>query len=274
MTMEAEAFSEAPVSAEGLAVFINTQVIGRHILSEKIVDSTNRLAMDCGQQGAPEGLVAVADSQTGGRGRLDHAWFSPPGRNLYFSVLLRPQVAPAILPQLAMVAAVALRRALASLLPNLSCQLKWPNDVWMQGRKISGILCESACPTDGVPHVVIGIGLNVNVSMEELPEPLRNTATSLRILTGRGWNREQVLATVLNELERAVEVWLAAGSLRPFQTEWQRHSLLAGQMIRVDMLGNQLVGHAVGITDQGLLQVLIPDGTLRFVAAGDTHVVC
>ena len=149
-----------------------------------VTDSTNRVAMEMAENGATHGTVVVADAQTAGRGRMGRRWVSPAGKNLYVSLLLRPPVPAVDAPQLALVAGVALADAVEAV--GVPAALKWPNDLYCRGRKAAGILAEMASGPDGVRHVVIGVGLNVNVEEEDFPTELRGAATSLRILRREG----------------------------------------------------------------------------------------
>ena len=149
-----------------------------------VTDSTNRVAMEMAENGAKHGTVVVADAQTAGRGRMGRRWVSPAGKNLYVSLLLRPSVPTVDATRLALVAGVALADAVEAV--GVPASLKWPNDLYCGGRKAAGILAEMASDPDGVRHVVIGVGLNVNMEEADFPPDLRGTATSLRILRGEG----------------------------------------------------------------------------------------
>ena len=167
-----------------------------------VTDSTNRVAMEMAENGAKHGTVVVADAQTAGRGRMGRRWVSPAGKNLYVSLLLRPSVPTVDAPRLALVAGVALADAVEAV--GVPAALKWPNDLYCGGRKAAGILAEMASDPDGVRHVVIGVGLNVNVVEDDFPPDLRGTATSLRICAGRAFRRVDVLARLLDAFGDAV----------------------------------------------------------------------
>src|SRR5512143_704887 len=161
-----------------------------------VTDSTNRVAMEMAENGAKHGTVVVADAQTAGRGRMGRRWVSPAGKNLYVSLLLRPSVPTVDAPQLALVAGIALADAVEEV--GVPAFLKWPNDLYCGGRKAAGILAEMASDPDGVRHVVIGVGLNVNMEETDIPSDLRDKATSLRIHAGRVFRRVDVLARLLD----------------------------------------------------------------------------
>ncbi|MBR4125243.1 MAG: biotin--[Victivallales bacterium] len=234
-------------------------------------DSTNQVALDAAKSGAPEGLVVTAEIQTAGRGRQRRLWHSPPGRNLYFSVLLRPQCPQTRLPQLAMLAALALHRALRNRAPELQVALKWPNDLWLQGRKLSGILCECPPQFGDARAIVIGIGLNVNARREDFPPELQETATSMAIAAGHDFEREKILAEILNSLNELYNNWLNTNNLCIFLSEWQKHDLLLGKTITVQRPTDQLKGIVLGLTSEGLLRLDVPGRGEVVISAGDVH---
>ena len=170
--------------AKALQLRMAGKVIGRLLHYRETVDSTNRFAMGLAREGAPEGTVVLADRQTAGMGRLQRAWQSPPGCNLYLSVILRPPVAPPDASPITLLAGVAVAEAIASVCPAGVVGIKWPNDVQIRGRKVCGILTEMAT-AGGSRAVIIGIGLNVNIKRENFDPGHRDSATSLREETGR-----------------------------------------------------------------------------------------
>ena len=253
---------------------LETVRLGRsfHYLDE--TDSTNREAGDMAAAGAPEGAVVVAETQTGGRGRMNRTWFSPPGASLYFSVVLRPPIVPHRAPQISLVAALALARALELGDTELTVGFKWPNDLLIGDRKISGILCDMRAETDRVHWLVLGIGLNVNVRLEEFPEELRETATSLRRETGRVQPRVHVLARVLGCLERVYGQWLDDG-LSSLLPELEQRSVLNGSTIAVDSGREVIRGTVRGLSERGGI-VLEPGekgAGLREIVCGDIHIL-
>jgi BirA family transcriptional regulator, biotin operon repressor / biotin---[acetyl-CoA-carboxylase] ligase len=165
----------------------------------EVYPSTQRLL----QEHDPEGAVAVANEQTEGRGRLGRTWHAPAGTSVLVSVLLRPQLEPARLPELSLVAGGAVAEAIADV-TGIEPAIKFPNDVLVGGRKVAGILAESS---EG--RVVLGIGVNVNQSAAELPDDARLEPTSLRIETGQSIDRAELLAAILLRLERAYDAWVA-----------------------------------------------------------------
>ena len=264
------AVANVPLAAEVLP-HLKTSTLGRRIEYLDTVDSTNRAAGELARQGAGEGAVVVADSQSAGRGRMGRRWESPAGDNLYFSVLLTPNVEPARVPQLALVAAVAVHEGLAECCPEITAQIKWPNDILVGGRKVAGILCEASMEADRVHRVILGIGVNVNGS--SVPRSLRATATTLRLAGGREVSRPALLGAVINHLEARYEGWLRDGSLSGLLTYFERHSALNGRPVAAENLSGVVRGTARGIAPTGELVIETADGARLHLLAGDVHLL-
>ena len=252
--------------------YLQTRDFRRSLVCLETTGSTNFDAKTAAANGCEHGYTVVSDEQTTGRGRLDHEWISPAGINIYVSIVLRPHVAASCFPQIPIICAIALHRALAEMAPSVELALKWPNDLLTvhNKRKISGILCEGVTMKDRSLAVVTGVGINVNSSLEDFPENLRATVTSLKMETVRQWNREQVLAAFLNRFESVFDEWQDAASLRPFMDYWNSHDLLSGQTIAIEQGPQIEEGVARGIDDEGRLLLETPDG-MKLIHAGDVH---
>jgi len=249
---------------------LTTACLGRSLIWLPAVDSTNRRLAEEADAGAPEGLVVAADGQTAGRGRLDHTWWSPPGFTLAVSILLRPAVPLDQVASLALLLGLAVRRTLQALPAGLAPQLKWPNDVWLNGRKVGGILCDMRTESGRIRHVTAGIGVNVNGARQDFPPDLRDTATSLQRATGNPWNRAALLAALLNTLEPVYRIWEREG-LAPFLAEWRAADLLLGRDLVIEQGARRLVGRADGIEPGGALRLKQDNGEIQIVHAGDAH---
>lgn len=251
---------------EEVAPLLRSRVIGRPYLYFPEIDSTN-LYLRSRADALPEGAAVAADAQTRGRGRFQREWFSPPGGNLYLSVLLKPAVPPFLAPQLSLVAAAAVLRALHA----LGCEeagAKWPNDILWRGRKLSGILCEMDAESDVVRAVVVGIGMNINI--DAFPSGLKRTAVSLRTALGRPASAHAVAAGILNRLDTEYATWRRDG-LRESVRLLNRHSVLAGREAAVELPHGKIRGRAGEITDTGMLRVIAADGAVRDVASGEVR---
>jgi BirA family transcriptional regulator, biotin operon repressor / biotin---[acetyl-CoA-carboxylase] ligase len=220
---------------------------------------------------APEGTLVTAEAQSGGRGRMGRVWHSPPGSNLYLSVLLRPTGPTATIPPLTLLAGAALAETLGRL--EVEARLKWPNDVLIRPRgrtelpfrKVAGILTEAATEGARVCHVVLGIGVNVNVPA--FPPDLADRATSLRLATGRTTARASLLAALLAELERAYDDFQVRGAEAAIAL-WERHALL-GARCRAQGAGGEIEGRTTGVGPDGELLVRDGRGVVHRVFSGE-----
>jgi len=232
--------------------------------------STNDLALILSNTGDPDSTLIVADSQNAGRGRLaGRAWHSPPGTGLYFSLILRPQLAPQDFPKLTLAAGLALCKALERHTP---CQpgLKWPNDLFLHGRKCGGILTETqAVAGAGQTAVVIGIGLNVNTPVETFAGELRAKATSLLAETGAAHERGPLLSAILAELDLVV-ARLEQGDFPSILAEWRQRDIHAGlQVAWVNNQGRVVTGISLGPDEEGFLHIRDAQGQVHSVLSGD-----
>ena len=253
-----------------VARYICTERLGRAVLAKKELPSTNTLCTQLAEIGVPEGLVVVADAQTGGLGRNGRSWFSPSGKNLYFSMLLRPECKPGVVPQLAIVAALSLHDVVCRLCPGNKIGVKWPNDLLCSGAKLSGILCTMSCTGANVDYAVVGIGVNVNTAADDFPEDVK--ATSLQLLCGSPLDRAHVLAAFLNAFEADYYSWLKRENLASFIPRWNECSCLEGQYVEVEQ-GRELVSGIVeGITEEGHLRLRDSSGKIALAYAGDAHI--
>ena len=177
------------------------KIIGRDIRVFEETTSTNDVIEKLARDNVPEGAVVFAESQTRGRGRLGRKWMSPARKGLWFSILLRPAMRPATVTQLTIAAATGLFRAIRAQ-TGITPEIKWPNDILIHGKKIAGILTELSAELDKVKYVILGLGIDVNITTAEFPAELRKLATSLRIETGRLQNRADLAIKILQELDR------------------------------------------------------------------------
>lgn len=234
-------------------------------------ESTNAVVADRARGGAPEGLVVATEHQTAGRGRLDRTWETPAGSALTFSVLLRPTVPPAAWPWLPLLTGYAVAKALAA--AGFGARLKWPNDVLLGDRKVAGILVERV-EGEGGPAAVVGIGLNVLLTEDQLPVP---TATSLLVESaGLGHpvpTRTALLATLVETLTEAYDAWQAGigdGSTERLRESYARVCSTLGLDVEVAMPdGSPLAGRATGLDEHGRLVVAPVAGPEVAVGAGD-----
>ena len=229
-------------------------------------DSTNRVALELGHAGEPEGTVVLAEEQTAGRGRAGRAWVSERAVGIYMTLLLRPRLAPVQAPLLTMMAGLSVHAAVESV-TGLNVDLKWPNDLLIGGKKAGGILTEMHAEPSQVRFVIVGIGLNVN--QEKFSGELANIATSLRMESGKRQSRMELLVRLLREFESDYNRFLregVSGVVERFETI---SSYARGKRVRVSNGSESYVGTTAGLGPEGLLQVEREDGRLMTVIAGD-----
>jgi len=235
-----------------------TRVFGRRIYSLAETDSTNRVAADLARSGEMEGTIVLANYQTSGRGRWERRWESPPGRNVLFSLILRPD-APAVevLP-----VTLSFSAAVAEVLGTLTGRdvgVKWPNDVVVGGRKICGILSEGSTLGERTEFVVVGVGINVNMRLEEFSDECRHRSCSCYTLTGREWDRVTVLVRVLAALERAHDAFTSRG-FSALVGEYKSRLAVLGCDVGYRSRGRDTVARVVDVAADGGLVVVTPDG--------------
>jgi len=249
-----------------------TRRIGSQVSCLKETESTNSVAFRLAEEGAPEGTVVIADAQTAGKGRLGRIWLSPPGVNVYLSVVLRPPITPLAACQLTFLSVVAVARAIEKCTP-LTPQIKWPNDILISGKKVAGLLNEMNAETEKVNFVVLGIGVNLNMRLAQLSEGvLRHPATSLLEEGGVEVERVPFIRTLLEELDELYERFLREGE-GPVRAEWLARSRIGGRTVRVSCGEREFTGVVQGVDQFGALLVELSDGTLETVLSGDVTLI-
>lgn len=231
------------------------------------IESTNTEARNLAADGAPEGTVVVAEHQSAGRGRLGRQWTSPAGKGLLFSVVLRPRVPMTEAHLLTLVAATAAAEGIEGQ-TKVPVQIKWPNDLIVNGRKVGGILLEVSGEYDQVRWVVVGVGINVNTEFAELPVALRRSAISLKAAVGKPVDRSVLLARILLSLEKYYLDAVANGFERPLRGFRERDYLLH-RSVSVQTREGPVIGEAAGIDDRGALLVELPHRHVRRFYAGE-----
>jgi BirA family biotin operon repressor/biotin-[acetyl-CoA-carboxylase] ligase len=256
-----------PLQIDEIQRGLKAERLGKRILYTLEVDSTNIFARRRAEQDAPEGEIVIAEQQTDGRGRFGRRWVSPGNVNLYLSVILRPRLPPAHAPQITLMAAVALAETVASFIP-LSPQIKWPNDILVDGKKLAGILAESSCEPGRLVFVILGIGVNLNFPVELMPETIRERATSIISLTRKPVSRELFARRLIQSLDRCYGELDTLG-FSAIAPRWETYFSLRGKKVKIDMGDDVLVGRVIGINGEGILLLEDDYGSLQRVIAGD-----
>ncbi len=246
---------------------LQTRWLGRTVYHYAEVGSTNVQARQEADRGAPDGSAFLAERQTAGRGRLGRTWDSPAGEGIWMSLLLRPQAAPQAMLPITLVTGLAVCRALRAQ-AGVDARIKWPNDIVAGGKKVCGILTEMSAEAEGIRHVIVGIGVNVNT--ERFPDELQATATSLRLLTGQAQDRKALAQRLLLECETAFDVLLADG-FDAMRGEYRSFSATLGQHVRASGRDGVLEGMARDITPGGDLIIDTAAGPVT-VTSGEVSV--
>lgn len=258
---------QANIDLNKLLEGLDTKRVGRSIFFKRSVGSTNSWASKFAKLGACDGTVFLAESQTAGRGRLKRKWVSPAG-GLWFSVVLRPRLKLTEAFGLVFVASLAVAEVLEELY-GLKTQVKWPNDVLVNAKKVCGILAETKLESKNVEYVVVGVGINANFGVKKsLPEDLWKTATSLEDELGRKIELEMLFKALLEKLERLRDVFLEKGFCVVLD-EWKKYAGFLGCQVDVVSMDERLAGLALDVDSSGSLVLKLGDGTVKHVFAGD-----
>ncbi len=246
---------------------LRTRKLGRKIVCHPLVTSTMDVAAELIAKGEREGTVVAAESQLRGRGRRGREWNSARGTGLWLSLILEPRVSPLLASRLTLTAASAMAEAVEAVC-DLSPQVKWPNDLYLNGRKLAGVLTEMSGEMDIVRYLVLGMGINVNNEAAEFPLALRGQATSIYLATGRHTDRRVLLAAFLRYFERYYSR-LKKGDLQGMLAGWRQREMTLGRQVVVKRPRQQLKGVAVNLGEDGALIVRRQDGVEERVYCGD-----
>ncbi len=257
------------LTALELRPLLPTHDLGQVLHCHEELASTNDLARVLADEGAAHGEVVIAERQTAGRGRRGRVWLSPPRRNLYLSVVLRPDLPPQRASELTLVASVALCDVIRE--AGVEAGIKWPNDLLAGDRKVAGILTEMAAEPDAVQWVVLGVGVNLNARPEDFPDDLRARATSLAIERGQPVPRALFAAALLARLEEWIDRHADEG-FGPVRRAWVERSVTLGRRVEAEVEGRLVEGVADDLDASGALLVRTAGGVVR-VVAGDVQIL-
>ena len=246
---------------------LNCVQIGSEILFLPEIDSTNNLVKEYANNNAQEGLVIIAESQTGGRGRMGRFWHSPPETGIYLSILLKPNLNPDHLSFITLLAGVSAISTINEI-SHQRANLKWPNDILINDKKVCGILCEMTQEQGNSFSVVIGIGININQVPGQFSEDLKKTATSLRIVNGSPINRLTVIRSLLTTLDREYSFFLAEGGHSVIK-KWKLNTDLFGKKISVKRGPFIITGTAMDIDKSGRLIFHQDNGHDEIIESGE-----
>ena len=253
--------------ADSIKDELNCQLIGQSVVSLSETDSTNIQARRLAEDGALEGTVIIADRQSAGRGRLGRRWESPSGVNIYCSILLRPNIPVQQAPQLTFLSAVAVVETLNKVC-QLTAQVKWPNDILVNGAKISGLLNEMNAETEQIHFVILGVGINLNMIEKQFPKSLNYPATSVFLETGGLVDRLLFIRTFLRCLDQYYAEFLREGFV-PIRRRWENLCDIINRQVEVEQGSGSFCGTVVGLDLDGALRVQLNNGKVERVLAGD-----
>ena len=259
-------FKKAPdkLTSDGIREGLESRILGcGDIHCFDSITSTNEVACTIASDGAVEGTIVTAESQTKGRGRMRRVWVSPSGGGLYFSVILRPDIRIDEIPSVTLVVAASVARVISEI-SGTRARVKWPNDIFIGEKKVCGILAETRAHTDRTDFLVLGIGINVNTASEQLPPE----AASIKAVTGSTLDREKLLGSVLESIERSYLIFLEKG-FRVFRDEMRELSNVIGKKVRIETREKAVSGKAIDIDERGALMVIDSEGNVHRIFSGD-----
>ncbi len=249
---------------------LSTKYIGQVIHAYRKVKSTNDIARELAEGGAGEGTIVTAEEQTQGRGRLGRQWHSPSGKGVYLSMILRPVFPPEQAPGISLLTALALADTISSCCPGL-VQIKWPNDVLVNGKKTAGILTELSADKTTINYLIVGVGVNINHTTGDFPPEIQQIATSVAIAAGYPIRRVPLVQGFLAAFERMYEQYCRSG-LQGFLSQLRSYSSLLGKEVTLNKGNKTLTGIARDIDPSGAL-VVACDNRLITVTSGEVTVV-
>lgn len=246
---------------------LKTKIIGKRIFSYVSTTSTNDVAYMLGEQSMPEGTLVLSETQTKGRGRMGREWSSPPKGGLYFSLILRPQITPTEAGKITLMASICVAKILRDRY-SVEAVIKWPNDVYVAGNKICGILTEMNAEQDGINFIILGIGININTDISKLPKG----STSLKAISKKKANRIGFLQEILNELEHNY-IKIKKLKFEEIIADWRDLSITLGRRIKVKWRSSLIEGQAMDIDSSGALIVRDDFGFFHHILSGDVRLI-
>ena len=256
------------VTSHEIQSFLRSQVFGKNIVYKESVDSTNTVARAMAEEGAVEGTLVIADEQTHGRGRFHRPWVSPPKSGILMSIIVRPTLSIAEAPKLTSLAAVAVAKYLIEW-SSLPLEIKWPNDILFNGKKLCGILTEVNTEGDLIKYAIIGVGINANAELRMYPDRLQPTISSLEEMVGRPVNRAEIVAGILSTFEFLYRSFAKNGDFSEILNFLRAHSATLGRYVEVDSGVVKVSGMAEEIAEDGALIVRISDRQRKKLYSGD-----
>ena len=258
------------ITADEIRLGLTTNFIGKNIHYEESVESTQKIAHRLSNEDEPEGTIIIAEEQRSGKGRMDRTWHSPKYTGIWMSLILRPNIPLTKAPQLTLLTAVAIVQAMEEE-TGLQPEIKWPNDVLLNGKKVTGILTELQAEADRIHSIIIGIGINVNQKKEDFPSELQEKASSLFIEKGEVISRAGLIKSFFKHFEKLYLLYLDQGFF-PIKLLWEGYAVSIGKILKARTLTNVIEGKALGITDEGVLKLEDETGFVHHIYSADIEV--
>lgn len=247
---------------------LKTLALGHVVDYHTVIDSTNKRAKELARAGADEGLLVLAEKQLSGKGRLGRIWESPTGTGIWMSLVLRPQISPQYASQLTLVAGLSLCETIMEV-TGLQAQIKWPNDIIINGKKVCGILTEMSAEMDGINYIVVGIGINVN--MREFPDSLPY-ASSLAIEGKKEYCRRDIIKYFLEKFEKDYMQYKLKPNLEDFLERYEKNCITLHKKVKLIVGAKEITAYSEHVTKEGNLIVTLEDGTREEVSSGEVSV--
>lgn len=246
---------------------LDTNILGKKVIHFETTPSTQLIAHQEATKGAPEGTLIVSEEQTSGKGRMLREWHSSKQKGIWMSLILRPTLPLEKAPQFTLIAAIAIAKAIEDVI-GLEPEIKWPNDLLLDGKKVTGILTELQGEADQIRYLIIGMGINVNQESQDFPDELQDKATSLLIESGKKIKRKTVVQHILKNLEKYYLIYIEKG-FAPLKIIWEEYAVSIGKTITAQTSRGNITGIAEGITNDGVLMIRDRSGQLHYIYSAD-----
>jgi len=255
---------------EEIKNFLDTEYIGKNIIYYDSIGSTNSKAKELAESGQEHGTVIISEEQTTGRGRLGRNFISPKYKGIWMSIILRPNIITENIAQVTLIGAAAVQKAIMKM--GIETKIKWPNDIVLNSKKICGILTEMSGEINHINYLVMGIGINVNLDVEDIPLDLKDRATSIKLESGRFIERKILLANVLNIFEKLYTDFVQNDNIKETIEICRKNSILIGKEIQLINRGKVTTSIAIDISDNGELVIENNQGIVEHIASGEVSI--
>ena len=258
------------LTEEEIQPLLKAKIIGRKILHFDTIDSTNTKAKELANAGEEHGTIIVSEEQTIGRGRMGRSFVSPKGKGIWMSIILRPEIDPLKISLITQIAAAAVNLALEQF--GVNSLIKWPNDIILNGKKVCGILTEMSGELTKINYVILGIGINANIDIDDFSEEIAEIATSLKIQFGKQFDRKALMAAIINNFEMLYDVFEKEDNISETIKICRDKSILLGKEIKVIKRNESLNAKALDLNEEGLLVVEYEDATKEKLISGEISI--